>query len=49
MALQCRSDKNKHPQDSTVMLMINEDKEGLEYLLSYNDAMREQEVDPQRK
>ena len=35
--------KNKHPQAYYVMRMINEDKEGLEDLLRYIDAMREQE------
>ena len=41
--------KNNHPQDSTVMRMINEAKEGLEDLLRYNDARREQEGDIQRQ
>ena len=31
------------------MCMINEAKEGLEDLLCYNDAMREQEEDIQRQ
>ena len=31
------------------MRMINVAKEGLEYLLRYNDAMREQEEYPQRQ
>ena len=39
------SDKNKHPQDSAVMRMINFAKEVLEDLLRDNDAMREQEED----
>ena len=47
VALQYHPDKNKHPQASDVMRMINETKEGLEYLLRYNDAMREQEEYPQ--
>ena len=34
--------KNNHPQDSAVMPMINEAKEGLEDLLRYNDVMRQQ-------
>ena len=42
MALRYHPDKNKHPQDSAVMRMINEAKEGLEDLLLYNDEMREQ-------
>ena len=42
-------DKNKHPQASDVMRMINEAKEGLKDLLHYNDAMREQEEDIQRQ
>ena len=36
-------DKNKHPQDSDVMPMINGDKEGSEDVLCYNDVMRKQE------
>ena len=42
MALQSHPDKNKQPQDSDVMRMINEAEEGLEDLLRYNDTMREQ-------
>ena len=44
--------KNKYPQASTVMRMINEGKEGLEYVLRHNDAMRrtqEREEDLQRQ
>ena len=47
MALRFHPDKNKHPQDSAVMRMINEAKEVLEQLLRYNDEMREQEEDSQ--
>ena len=34
--------KKKHSQVSSVMLTINEAKEGLEYILRYNDTMKEQ-------
>ena len=47
LALRSHHDKNKNPQASDVMRMINEAKEGLEYLLWYNDAMKEQEDHPQ--
>ena len=40
LALRSHPEKNKHPQDSAVMRMINEAKEGLEDLLCYNDTMR---------
>ena len=40
MDLQYHPDINKHPQDSSLMRMINEAKEGLEDILRYNDAMR---------
>ena len=43
MSLQSHPDKNNHPQASAVMRMINKAKEGLEDLLRYNDAMKEQE------
>ena len=49
LVLRSHPDKNKHPQASTVMRMINEAKEGQEDLLRYNDAMREQEEDIQRQ
>ena len=49
MALLSHPDKNKHPQDSTVLRMINEDKKVLEDLLRYNDAMMEQEENIQRQ
>ena len=42
LALQYHHDKNKHPQVSAVMRIINEAKEELEYLLRYNDAIMEQ-------
>ena len=42
LALQSHPDKNKHPQAAAAMCRINEAKEGLEDLLSYNDEMREQ-------
>ena len=38
----CR-DKNKHLQDSDLMIMINKDKVELEDTLRDNDATREQE------
>ena len=40
LALQSHPDKNKHPQDSAVMVILNEAKEGLEDILHYNYAMR---------
>ena len=40
VALQFHPDRNKHPQASSVMRMINEAKQELEKLLRYNDAMR---------
>ena len=40
LALQYHPGKNKYPQASSVMRMINEAKKGLEQLLRYNDAMR---------
>ena len=40
LALQYHPEKNKHPQASTVMRMINKYKEGLEDLLRYNYAMK---------
>ena len=43
LALRSCPAKNNHPQASSVMRMINEAKEGLEDLLRYNGAMREQE------
>ena len=49
LALRSHTDKNKHPQASAVMRMLNEANEELEELLRYNDAMREQEEDPQRQ
>ena len=49
MALLSHPDKNKHPQDSAVLRMINEDKKVLEDLLRYNDAMMEQEENIQRQ
>ena len=49
LALQSHPDKNKHPQASAVMRIINQAKEGLGDLLCYNDAMREQEEDPQHQ
>ena len=41
--------KNNHSQASAMMRMINEAKEILEDLLRYNDEMREQKEDLQRK
>ena len=49
MALRSNPDKNKHPQTSAVMRMLNKAEKGLEELLRYNDAMREQEEDLQRQ
>ena len=49
LALWSHPDKNKHPQASAMMRMINEAKEGLEDLLRYNDAMKEQEEDIKRQ
>ena len=49
LAILCHPGKNKHPQASAVMGMINEAKEGLEDLLRYNDAIGEQEEDLQRQ
>ena len=49
LALRYHPDKNKHPQASDVMRIINEAKEELEDLLRYNDAMREQEEYLQRQ
>ena len=43
LALQYHPEKNKHPQASIVMRMINKSKEGLRYLFCYIDEMREQE------
>ena len=37
---QFHPEKNKHSQFSDVIQIINEAKEGVEDLLSYNDAMR---------
>ena len=45
LALRSHPDKNKHPLASAVMRMLNKAKEGLEYLLRYNDIMRKQEED----
>ena len=52
LALQSHPDKNNHPQAFAVICMINKAKEGLEYLLRHNDAMRrtqEREDDLQRQ
>ena len=49
LVLRYQPDKNKHPQDSSGMCMINEAKEGLEDLLCYNDATWEQEEDIQHQ
>ena len=49
LALQYHPGKNKYPQASDVMRMINKDKLLLEDLLCYNDAMREQGEDLQRQ
>ena len=49
MSLQSHPDKNNHPQASAVVCMINKAKEGLEDLLRYNDAMKEQEEDIKRQ
>ena len=43
LALLSHPDKNKNPQYSTVMRMINESKEVSEDIFRYNDAMREKE------
>ena len=40
LALQYHPNKNKHPQDSAVMRMINESKEGLEDIVCHNDVMK---------
>ena len=47
MAFRSHPDKNKHPQDSAVMCMINEAEERLEELFRYNNGMGEQGEDPQ--
>ena len=49
LALLSHPDKINHPQASAVMHMISEIMEGLEDLLRYNDAMREQEEYIQRQ
>ena len=49
LAFRSHPDKNNHSQASSVIRMINEAKEGLEDLLHYNDAMRDQEEDIQRQ
>ena len=49
MAFRSHPDKNKHPQDSAVMCMINEAEERLEELFRYNNVMREQDEDLQRQ
>ena len=52
LALRSHTDKNKHPQASAVMRMINEAKQGLEDVLRHNDATRrtqEREEDLQRQ
>ena len=43
LALRSHPERNKHPQASAAMRMINEAKEGLEDILCYNIEMREQE------
>ena len=43
LTLQSQPDKNKYPQASAMMCMINKPKEVLEDSLRYNDTMREQE------
>ena len=43
LALRYHPNKKKHLQDYALMRTINEDKEGLEDLLFYNDAMRGKE------
>ena len=49
ISLQSHPDKNEHQQASAVMRMINEAKEGLKYLLQYNDATRGKGEDLQRR
>ena len=41
--LRFQPDKNKHPQVTEVMKMINEAKENLESTLRHNDEIREEE------
>ena len=43
LALRYHPEKNRHPPASVVMQIINKAKEGFEYTLRYNDAMREKE------
>ena len=43
MFLRFHPDKNIHADASKVMQMINKAKEGLEYTLRNNDAIREEE------
>ena len=49
LAHRSHPDKNNRPQASAVMRMLNKDKEGLEDVLRYNDAMRKQEEDIQNQ
>ena len=49
MSLRYHPGKKKHPRASAVMRMINKAEEILEYLLRYNDVMREQEEYFQRQ
>ena len=49
LALQYLPDINNHPQASAVLHMINEAKEGLKYLLRYNNAMRGHKEDLQHQ
>ena len=49
LALQSHPDKNKHPQASDMMRMINQVKELLEDLLRYNDTVREEDENLKRQ